>query len=346
MTSRLLSHDRVDEFVGRLLAAAEVIAPRRTEAGDLLYGQVRAPSEVFWGYGIPVEPLKRFFMPQRDTMLRFSKNGKLSVAPVYDEKPRLFLAARCCDVTGVGVQDVMYSGKYEDPYYLLRRSQSLLLAFTCQQPDENCYCVCGDAGPFLKKGYDQQWTALPEGMLIEIGSEKGRLLAEKHADLLVPAELGHIKARHQLAKEAETRFGDFRAYLAGAMRKLSLEEVESAVWSELADRCVDCGGCTFLCPTCSCFTTTDRMEGEEGVRERHWDACTYTCYAREASGHNPRAQRRTRLHARFFHKLSHQWALRNTRHGCVCCGRCLSTCQAWAHMPAAAEAMRRGEVKP
>src|SRR5574340_919203 len=100
MTSRLLLHDRVEEFVAR---------------------RIGAPSEVSWGYGIPMEPLKRFFMPQRDTILRFSQNGKTSVAPVYDEQDRVFLAARCCDVTGVTVQDAMYGGKYEDPYYFLRR---------------------------------------------------------------------------------------------------------------------------------------------------------------------------------------------------------------------------------
>jgi formate hydrogenlyase subunit 6/NADH:ubiquinone oxidoreductase subunit I len=205
--------------------------------------------------------------------------------------------------------------------------------------------VCGDAGPFLKKGYDQQWTRLEDGMLIEIGSEKGQRLADTYADLTVPAELEHIRLRHQLAKAAEQRFGEPRAYIAAAMGKLSMEEVDPAVFKQAADRCIDCGGCAFLCPTCSCFTTTDQMKGSEGVRERHWDACNYSCYAREASGHNPRAKRNTRLHARFFHKLSLQWAQRNTRQACVCCGRCFTTCMAWAHMPAVAEAIRRGEMQ-
>ena len=345
MTSRLLAHGKVDEFVGRLLKSAEVIAPHRTPGGDLLYAPVDTASEVSWDPGIPMESLKRFLMPQRETILQFSKNGKMSVSAVYDDKPKVFLAARCCDVTGVSVLDAMFGGTYQDPYYLMRRGQSTFIALTCQQPDTNCFCVCGDAGPFLKKGYDQQWTWLPDGMLMEIGSEQGQRLADAHADLLVPAELEHLKRRHQLAKEAEGRFGDFRAYVAGAMRKLSMEEVESEVWEQLADHCVDCGGCAFLCPTCSCFTTTDRFDGAEGIRERHWDACSYSCYAREASGHNPRAHRKTRLHARFFHKLSHQWAQRNARHACVCCGRCLTTCLAWAHMPAAAEAIRRGAMK-
>jgi sulfhydrogenase subunit beta (sulfur reductase) len=345
MTARLLPHSRLDDFVARLLTAAEVIAPRRTDGGDLLYDAVSSPREVAWGTGIPLEPLKRFLMPQRETILEFSVNGKVSVNAVYDERDRVFLGARCCDVTGVGVLDVTFAGTYPDPYYLLRREHSTLIALTCQQPDPTCFCVCGDAGPFLTKGYDQQWTRLEEGMLIEIGSAKGQRLADAQAALLKPAELQHLRQRYQLAKEAETRFGDHRTYVAAAMRKLSMEEVGEEVFAQAADRCVDCGGCAFLCPTCSCFTTTDQISGGEGVRERHWDACNYSCYAREASGHNPRLHRKTRLHARFFHKLSHQWAQRNSRHACVCCGRCLSACMAWAHMPAMAEAIRRGEMQ-
>jgi ferredoxin len=129
------------------------------------------------------------------------------------------------------------------------------------------------------------------------------------------------------------------------MRKLTMNEVPSDVWDLGADRCLECGGCAFLCPTCSCFTVTDRVEGTEGVRERHWDNCLYNCYAREASGHNPRPRLADRLRNRFFHKISHQWAERNGRHACVGCGRCVIGCMAWYHMPAAAESIRRGVMR-
>jgi len=342
MTVRLLRYNRIDELVARLMESAEVIAPRYVDGGDTFYGPIDSASEVAWDYRTAVEPLKRFLLPQRETILRFSNEGKVEVEPEYDERERIFLGVRCCDVAGVGVMDAMYGGEIPDPYYMNRRERATFIALTCQQPDAHCFCVCGDAGPFLDKGYDQQWTALEDGMLVEVGSERGEALAKAHEDLLESAEVEHIAARHRLAREAEEKFGDFHAYIAAAMRQLTMNEVAPEVWEQAADRCVECGGCTFLCPTCSCFTITDRWQDSHGVRERHWDACLYTCYAREASGHNPRPERGDRLRNRFFHKVSHQWAQRNGRHACVGCGRCVAGCMAWAHMPAGTEAIRRG----
>ncbi len=343
MTARILPHERIDEFVTRLMQSAEVVAPRRVEVADVFYGPISSPGEVAWDYGTAIEPLKRFLLPQRETMLRFSTNGGIKVEAECDERERVFLGVRCCDVTGVGVMDAMYGGDTPDPYYMSRRERSTIIALTClQAPDETCFCVCCDAGPFLTKGYDQQWTSLPEGMLVEIGSERGEALARANEDLLAPAELDQIATRYRLAREAEETFGDFKSYIAGAMRKLSMNEVDPEVWEQAAMRCTECGGCTYLCPTCVCFTVTDRMNGSQGVRERHWDACLNNCYAREASGHNPRPERGDRLRARFFHKISHQWAERNGRQACVGCGRCVAGCMAWAHMPAVTEGIRRG----
>jgi ferredoxin len=345
MTARLLPRDRIDEFVRRLLDRVEVIAPRRLEGGDVFYQTVNSPGEVAWDYSVAIEPLKRFLLPQRETVLKFRKENGIQVEAPYDERERVFLGVRNCDVTGVAVLDGMYASDPPDPYYVTRRERSTFITLACQDPAEQCFCVCGDAGPFLHTGYDQQWTELPDGMLVEVGSPRGEELATAVEDLLQPAEVEHVALRHRLAKEAEEKFGDYHSYIAGAMSKLTLNEVEPEVWEQAEDQCLECGSCTFLCPTCSCFTTTDRWEGAQGLRERHWDACLFSAYAREASGHNPRPRRADRLRNRFFHKVSHQWAERNGRHACVGCGRCVVGCMAWAHMPAATEGIRRGAMR-
>ena len=346
MTARVLPHNRVDEFVSRLMKRAQVIAPRRVEGGDVFYGPIATPAEVAWDYGTAVDSLKRLLTPQRETVLRFSKNEGYHVEAELDEQERIFLAIRSCDMSGVLVYDALYGGDPADPYYMSRRQRATFLTLSCPAPpDETCFCVCCEGGPFLTKGYDQQWTALPDGMLLEIGSPRGEALCQAHDDLFLPADPDDLGARYRLAREAEEKFGDFRSYIAAAMRKLSTNEVPPEVWEQLADRCLECGGCAFLCPTCCCFTVTDRWEGPGGLRERHWDSCHFSAYAREASGHNPRPELADRMRARFFHKISHQWARRNGRQACVGCGRCVSTCLGWAHTPAATEAIRRGAMK-
>ncbi len=149
MTARMLPENSIDEFVARLLGGAEVIAPRRVEGGDTLYGPIGSPAEGAWDYDHAVEPLKRFLVPQRETMLRFSANERLHVIAELDERDRVFLGIRCCDVTAVSVFDALYGGDIPDAYYMSRRQRSTFIALTCQQPPwETCICVCCDGGPF------------------------------------------------------------------------------------------------------------------------------------------------------------------------------------------------------
>jgi len=153
-----------------------------------------------------------------------------------------------------------------------------------------------------------------------------------------------LQERRELAQEAENRFAEDKAYFAAALRKVTFDRVPERLWQEMGERCLGCGGCTFVCPTCSCFTVADAQAGDAGERSRLWDSCLYETYTLEASGHNPRARRQHRVKARFFHKLSYQFARRNGVHGCVGCGRCVAVCLGGNDMPAVTAAIRRGEL--
>jgi sulfhydrogenase subunit beta (sulfur reductase) len=332
------------DWVGRLLESADVVAPRAAHGPDVVYDVVAAPEEIAWEYTSGLTPLKRFLFPQTDELLRWSRdtgNG-LRVEPTYDEAERVFVGVRPCDVSGVLFLDQVFSRDREDIYYLRRRERSTLIALTCAEPGENCFCVCADAGPFMEQGYDVQLTRLSDEYVAEVGSEKGAKLIAEASDLFAAAPDELIRGRRRMAEEAESRFGDHKAYFAAALRSLTFDRVPDDVWEEMADRCLECGGCSFVCPTCTCFLTADLNLGESGARERIWDSCAYECYAREASGHNPRAERKHRLKARFFHKLSHQFAKEAGTHGCVGCGRCVTTCLGSNDMPRVTAKIRQG----
>lgn len=341
----MIEHTSLPAWVEGLLAQAQVIAPRATQAQEVGYDIVESADQVAWGYGSSFVPLKRFLFPQTERLFRWRQaGGALRLEPTYDLRERIFLAARPCDVSGVLFLDRVFSRDREDVYYLTRRDRATLIALTCEQPGENCFCVCAHAGPFLEAGYDLQLTRLGERYLVEVGSEKGASLIRRSQWLFAPAPEEALRERHQLAREAEVRFGEEKAYFAAALRKVTFDRVSDALWQQMGDLCLSCGACAFVCPTCSCFTTADSGGRDEGARDRLWDSCSYQAYTLEASGHNPRALRMHRLKARFFHKLSYQFLRRNGAHGCVGCGRCVTACLGLNDMPSVTARIRRGLV--
>ncbi len=348
-----ISHDARETLAARLLSKAAVVAPANTAAGEVVYDEITAPGRICWDYSTSLVSLKRFFFPQVEPLFEFSRShgsaaltmkGGVSLQPILDARPRVFLGIRPCDVRAVGFMDTVFNRDFPDPYYQARRENSLLIALACNQPGPDCFCVCGEAGPALTSGYDLQLTALADGYLAEVGSSKGAALVEENKDLFRPAGEKEIAEKTRLVKAAENSFGEPRSYFAAALRKISFGADDAALWRQMGEVCFGCGGCSFICPTCNCFTTFDRLEAEKGIRERHWDACSFACFTREASSHNPRKEQGQRLKARFFHKLSYQFVKRNGRHACVGCGRCIRVCLGENPMPEVTARLRRGEM--
>jgi heterodisulfide reductase subunit C len=129
--------------------------------------------------------------------------------------------------------------------------------------------------------------------------------------------------------------------MATGIRKVTARKVAEEIWRRMAARCIECGGCSFVCPMCTCFDVADLQEsGDCGRRERSWDCCQYAGYSREASGFNPRPDKTSRFKRRFHHKLSYFNLLADGVHGCVGCGRCVQTCFGEVDMPAVVNAIR------
>jgi formate hydrogenlyase subunit 6/NADH:ubiquinone oxidoreductase subunit I len=240
--------------------------------------------------------------------------------------------------------DKVFSRDHPDTYYLARRRHSTLVTLACTEPGEHCFCVCAHAGPFLDDGYDVQLTPLQGEYLVEVGTDKGWELVRPAESLFSPAPIEAVQMRRELARQAEQRFSDDRAYFAAGLRKITFDRVPDELWEQMGDRCLSCGACAFVCPTCTCFTIADFDGRGDGVRCRLWDSCLYESYALEASGHNPRAQRKHRLKARFFHKLSYQFSQKLGSHGCVGCGRCVTACLGRNDMTKVTARIRRGAL--
>jgi ferredoxin len=195
----------------------------------------------------------------------------------------------------------------------------------------------------LKDGYDVQLTDLGARYLAEVASEKGEAAVLGAANLFRTAMEGEVSERKRLELAARNRFGEETCHFGAAMRRVSTGRVPDALWSKMSDWCLECGGCNLICPTCYCFSVKDLGRDGMWVRCRIWDSCQYAAFTLEASGHNPRAERKQRMKRRFFHKVSAQYYLRDGVVGCVGCGRCIKVCLGTTDMPTVVTAIRKGK---
>jgi sulfhydrogenase subunit beta (sulfur reductase) len=120
---------------------------------------------------------------------------------------------------------------------------------------------------------------------------------------------------------------------------------DDAIWDELGQRCLSCGACSMVCPTCYCFDVKDKLslDGASGERDRVWDSCMFSEFAEVAHGQNFRASAASRVKYRYYHK---QWGYLSKfeRVLCVGCGRCERACKAQISPRVVVDALQKGGV--
>ncbi len=343
----VLAREGVSRWVERLQAIARVIAPVAGPEGEEAFRVIEDPGEVLWEFVNPLDPPKRFLLPQTEPLARIEKrNGSFHVQPVSDEEPRILLNLRSCDLKGLLFLRRMHASDLPDESFLSRFESFTLVSLACHTPCPSGFCVCCGAGPFLSEGFDLQLTDLGEGLMAEVGSPRGQRLVELGGGLFRPATAEDLHRRKTLEENALRSFGSQTCHLGSAMRRISTRRVKDDLWEAMAPWCLGCGGCNLVCPTCYCFSVKDRLEAGRNppawTRCRIWDSCQYPAFTLEASGHNPREAKAERMKRRFHHKVSAQYYQRDGDVGCVGCGRCVQVCMGTTDMPSVVAAIRRG----
>jgi len=321
-------------MVDALAGDRTLIAPIELENGDLLYSHVQQGMKVCLETDrVPLMSAKEFFFESEEPLFYFEKEGtrdwRLTLPPEAEE--RVFLGIRSCDLKGVRYIQQFFQEPLKDETVIQRIEKTLFISLGCPKPAPTCFCVCCDGGPFLNDGFDIQLVDLEDRFLCDVLTAGGEDLVSEHSDLVRPATEEDREAKTSLLERVDRAFTR-RSYMAAGVKAMSLDSVPEKVWSALENRCIGCGGCAFVCPTCTCFNVVDRFDGPGGVRVRTWDSCSYSGFTREASGHNPRAKKAERLKRRFYHKLSYQSLVSTGRLGCVGCGRCVLACPALVDM--------------
>lgn len=315
-----ISKNELEQWLHRMVdSKKKVFAPVRH--GDKVDFQQLSPDDgVAEDYIQTTQSVKRFAFPKAEELFSYRKEGQdvlLQEKNLNNLPESVLWKVRPCDAAGFIPLGGIFNWDYKDNSYNTRRAKLTLISFSCTQSDMSCFCTSVQGGPGNCTGSDIQVTELSDkSVLIEVFTAKGKALTDQFIKESSPAE--------EIEKEK---------YLASVPVHFNLEQLQeklqnafdSPIWKQQSERCLGCGACAFVCPTCACFDIQEDAKGNSGKRIRCWDSCGFSLFTQHTSGHNPRPTQSTRWRQRILHKFSYM-PERIHETGCTGCGRCSRCC--------------------
>ncbi|NJL06945.1 MAG: 4Fe-4S binding protein [Methylacidiphilales bacterium] len=326
----ILKIDRLGQWAATLQDRAEVYAPDFVEDA-WAFTKVGHGATVALDHTNTVRPAKSFVFPQREVLYRFKlDSGKAPELTDSEPKvaPTVVFGVRPCDGRANVRNDRVFTCGFSDPYYQARRDKVVFVGLACKTPPSpNCFCTSVGGSPHSEDGLDVLMTELDGRYHVKALTARGEDIVQAARDLFDEAKAAD-------KKEAEEAHATALAYPQRSMSKMDAVAAalrlnfDSPLWDKLAQACIGCGVCTYLCPTCHCFDINDEVTGKSpvtGERVRTWDNCQFPDFTMHSSGHNPREDTGARLRQRISHKLLYFVENHNMQQ-CTGCGRCITHC--------------------
>jgi sulfhydrogenase subunit beta (sulfur reductase) len=333
----------------RLRSSADLPIGWTDEQDGGSYRLRRRDDEALFGYVVGPHSWKKFQLPPQVRLWRARRDehgAPLELVEQPTELPRYaFVGARSCELHAMQIFDrARIGGAHRDPADAGRREDVFVVAVNCGQAGGTCFCVSMDTGPKARSGFDLALTEVLEDerhyFVAESGSELGAAVLEEipHAPAdeaeCSAADCAHRRAAAQMGRELDTT----------GIRDLLFANLEHPRWEEVAERCLTCGNCTMVCPTCFCTTVEDvtDLAGEHVERWERWDSCFTVDYS-HLHGGSVRSSARSRYRQWMTHKLA-SWIDQFGTSGCVGCGRCITWCPVGIDITEEARAIRESET--
>jgi len=312
----VISRDKLAAWIDDLVQDRTVIAPRDVE-GVLLYRPVHSSAEVVWDYLRPAMSAKDALFPPTERLMLIDQAGEhITLRESLPEDEQVMFGVRPCDARGLKVLDALFiEDDPPDSWYTRRREHTTLVGLACNQMGDTCFCTSMGVTPDDHRDMDVMLTEVEDGYAVQAVTPKGEALIQglalQHRPGDPPRQVITARLLFPQAEAWPSHFND-------------------EYWEEMAERCLSCRLCAYVCPTCRCFDVRDEtLAAGNGHRQyeriRCWDSCAGEVYRKIAGGHNPRAAKGQRLRNRFFCKF-YYYPQQYGPLACTGCGRCIDAC--------------------
>ena len=291
--------------------------------GEYRVANVSSPRAFSWANG--PQALKPLTFSPRETLWRSARSadGTIRFAESTASGNALaVIGARACDLAALALQDKHFlDGEFPDPHYGARRRAIFVVAVHCTAPASTCFCASTGDGPRVESHFDLALSELDDGFLIETGSARGASVV-KH----LPTRPAVVEERDVAEQEIAAAAMQQRRLPGRNLRDALFARLDHPRWEQVAGRCLACGNCTAVCPTCFCHAEVEapQLDGNESEHVREWDSCFAPMHS-YIHGLTIRSDRRARYRQWLTHKLG-SWHDQYGRSGCVGCGRCITWC--------------------
>ncbi len=330
MIYKTISKREFEKFIKGLLEDNQTIGPKQVATdknGRPIYQfrQIYSYDEMDLDYTITYSSIKNFFIPFREELSRFSFDDKDWEQDIeYRVHPRVIVGLRPCDINALGILDrVFLEGAFPSPYYIARRKNTFTIGMD-HEPLEDCFCESLNQHA-VRDGFNLFCSDIGNKYYLSINSSKAFNFL-KNVKIQNPTRKDdhkYITRRKHIKKSFQTR-----VEVSGLPSFLDIE-FQSPIWKKWGDKCLNCGTCAMVCPTCYChgIEETIHVDLKSARKERILYSCNVVDFAEVAGGHNFRPRREDRLKYRYYHHYR-GFSENADEQICVGCNRCGRACLA------------------
>jgi len=259
------------------------------------------------------------FFPNRQALFGWKyERGSMEINSFSPgENKRIIVGLRPCDSRSLHILKSVFAGEYADIFYLKNLDRTILIGLACSQICPGSFCREMQVDPQDSADNDIFLRETLEGFVAKGITEQGQ-------SLLAQGFFAETETNDWIAAEKQILGSEPLFDLEVVKAKINSFFADEEFWKKVSAKCLNCGICTYLCPTCHCFDICDLRTPEKGVRFRCYDSCAFPNFTKMAV-HNPRAEKWRRYRQRVSHKFN--FFFQNFQAiACVGCGRCVNFC--------------------